>query len=89
MAETRAVDRSWQHPEEHSVELRFDDFRTFLKSYAANISLDGMFVESDRPMPAETTVALALSLSDGHPLISGRGAVVWTRATGNGTGTPN
>ena len=88
MAETQVIGRSWRDDAEETVELCFDDFRTFLKSSSANVSPDGIFVETEEPPPADTTVALELNLSDGHPLIRGRGAVVWARAAGDGDETP-
>jgi uncharacterized protein (TIGR02266 family) len=88
MAEARVVVGRQHDAVEQAVELSFDDFRAFLKSSSANFSPDGIFVETDEPAPPGTTVALELSLSDGHSLISGRGAVEWTRSSGDGEETP-
>ena len=72
-----------QHDDaEQTVALAFKDFRTFLKSSSADFSRDGIFVETEAPAPPGATVALELSLSDGHPLIRGRGAVAWSRVDG-------
>ena len=88
MAETHTVGRSRRDAAEQAVELCFDDFRTFLKSSSANLSPDGIFFETEEPAPPGTTVALDLTLRDGHPLIRGHGAVAWTRASGDGDETP-
>jgi uncharacterized protein (TIGR02266 family) len=88
IAESQAVGQSQRDAAELRVELSFDDLRTFLKSSSANISSDGVFVETEEPAPPGAMVALELTLSDGHPLVRGRGAVEWTRASGGGNEAP-
>ncbi|MCP4200759.1 MAG: TIGR02266 family protein [bacterium] len=65
---------------EHAINIGFDDFRTFLKDFSANLALKGMFVETAEPQPPGAEVAFKLSLRDGHPLVEGRGVVAWSRA---------
>jgi uncharacterized protein (TIGR02266 family) len=88
MAETHVEGRSRRDAAELTVERCFEDLRTFLKSSSANLSPDGIFVETEEPAPPGTIVALELTLSDGHPLIRGRGAVAWARASDAGDETP-
>ncbi len=80
MVGTQAADLDLPDAAEHAIDIGFDDFRTFLKDFSANIALRGMFVETAEPQPPGAEVAFNLSLRDGHPLVEGRGVVAWSRA---------
>lgn len=71
-------------PFETSVRLKFDRFQGFVEQYCGNLSLGGMFVNSDEPPPLGTEVAIEFQLEDGFELIRGRGRVAWVRAPGDG-----
>ncbi|MCH7666102.1 MAG: PilZ domain-containing protein [Acidobacteria bacterium] len=80
MVGTQAADLDLPDAAEYAINIVFDDFRTFLKDFSANLALKGMFVEAAEPQPPGTEVAFELSLRDGHPLVEGRGVVAWSRA---------
>lgn len=71
-----------------TVELRFERFSGFIREYAANLSLGGMFVRTASPKPAGTLVNFEFRLADDYPLISGTGEVVWTRWRDGGPEEP-
>ncbi|MFQ5527163.1 MAG: PilZ domain-containing protein [Thermoanaerobaculia bacterium] len=80
MAGKQAADSDLPDAAEYAINLGFDDFRTFLKDFSANLALEGMFVEAAEPQAPGTEVALELGLRDGRPLVEGRGLVAWSRA---------
>jgi uncharacterized protein (TIGR02266 family) len=82
MAGTQTADPDLPDAAESTIKIGFDDFRTFLKDFSANLALKGMFVEAAEPQPPGAEVAFKLSLKDGHPLVEGRGVVAWSRAAG-------
>ena len=65
-------------PVEAKVRVRFKDQVGFVTAYAANISLNGMFIRTQQPRPAETRLDFELRLSD-DSLIKGVAEVVWSR----------
>jgi len=44
------------------VKVEYDVLDDFLDDYTANISMGGMFVRSDTPMPLDTTFRIRFSL---------------------------
>ncbi len=61
------------------VSARFDRFGGEVTAYTADISMEGMFLQSDDPRPVGTLVQFELPLDDGHDVIQGLGDVVWVR----------
>ncbi|MDH3746069.1 MAG: PilZ domain-containing protein, partial [Acidobacteriota bacterium] len=81
MVGTPAADLDLPDAAECAINIGFDDFRTFLKDFSASLALEGMFVVAAEPQRPGAEVAFELTLSDGHPLVKGRGVVAWSRAT--------
>lgn len=73
-------------PEE--VVIFVESFGQFLEQHAQDISEGGMFLRSAAPPPAGTRLQFAIRLSDGYPLIRGKGEVVWSRKRGPGPDSP-
>ena len=67
------------------VQYRVDSFDDFLAEYAVNLSLGGLFIDTDEPRPQGTLVYLQFSLRNGTRLIEGLGRVVRV----NPPGSPN
>lgn len=68
---------------EAAVALEFEDFRTFLNAFSANVSQSGMFVESSEPQSPGTEIEFDLRLEGGEALIHGRGEVAWVAGNGD------
>ena len=66
-------------PLDRRIALSFPDIEGFVLEYAANLSMSGMFVRSERTHPPGTPVSFELRLEDGAPLVRGEGWVVWCR----------
>ena len=62
-----------------AVALEFQDFRTFIDTFSANISEGGMFLELAESRSPESEIEFDLKLADGDSLIQGRGKVAWVR----------
>lgn len=62
-----------------AVRLQFDRFRGFVEEYSANLSLGGMFIRTDEPVPVGTEMPIEFRLGQDYELIRGRGRVVWVR----------
>ncbi len=58
------------------VQFRLHDMNEFLREYAANISVGGMFIRTTTPHPSGAMVYIQFQLLDGHKLIEGLGKVV-------------
>ena len=61
------------------IELRFEKFSAFVEGYAAQLSLGGMFLETDDQRPVGSIVDFEIKLADGFRLIQGLGEVIWAR----------
>ena len=70
------------------VQYRFNTLEDFLAEYATNVSPGGMFIETDAPSPAGSTLHLQFSLKDGSRLIDGLARVVRVVPQGNAAGPP-
>jgi uncharacterized protein (TIGR02266 family) len=70
------------------IALRFRDFGNFVAEYSTNLSMTGMFVQSNEPHPPGTPVTFEFKLEDGMRLIDGKGWVVWVRDTEEDPGQP-
>ena len=66
------------------VSQRYPRFDDFLKQYAFNLSMVGMFVEMAEPYEAGTPVEIDIRLSSGVQLIGGEGWVAWARPAARG-----
>ena len=75
-------------PMETTVRLRYRDLETMVERCSANISLGGMFIESEEPLEAGSTFSFELTLDDGRHVISGEATVEWQRDSGDSDGRP-
>jgi len=73
---------------ERKITLNFPHFKGFLTEYSSNISMTGMFVQSEKPEPPGTVLAFEFRLADGLNLIQGQAEVVWRRMKGKGSARP-
>ncbi len=58
------------------VQVRMHDLDEFMRVYAANISVGGMFIRSTAPHPVGANIYLQFRLDDGSTVIEGLGKVV-------------
>ncbi len=58
------------------VQFRLHDMDEFMRVYAANVSVGGMFIRTLTPHPAGAMIYLQFQLEDGKRLIEGLGKVV-------------
>lgn len=58
------------------VQVRLDSLDEFLREYAANISMGGMFIRSVEPHPEGSMIYLQFTLADGEKLIEGLAQVI-------------
>jgi len=58
------------------VQFRLHDMNEFLREFASNISVGGMFVRTLTPHAIGSTVYLQFSIEGGEKLIEGMGTVV-------------
>lgn len=58
------------------VQFRSDSMDDFLREFAGNISLGGMFIRTTEPLPHGVMIYLQFQLADGLKLIEGLGKVV-------------
>lgn len=72
-AERRAYDRA---PLNLLVQFRLQDMDQFMREYAVNISMGGMFIRTEQPHAKGSFIYLQFSLADGKRLIEGLGKVV-------------
>ena len=75
-------------PLARQVALDFEDFRGLLAEFSNNISMGGMFIESDSPKDPGEDFKFEFRLADGYRLIQGRGQVVWKRDVAEGPDAP-
>jgi len=57
------------------VQYRFDTFDEFMSEYAADLSVGGLFIETDEPRNVGDVIYLQFALRDGTQLIEGLGRV--------------
>ncbi|HEX2254958.1 MAG TPA: TIGR02266 family protein, partial [Thermoanaerobaculia bacterium] len=62
-----------------TVRLCYDRFRGFVEENSANLSLGGMFIQTDERPPLGTELSIEFRLEDGFELIRGTGRVAWVR----------
>jgi uncharacterized protein (TIGR02266 family) len=58
------------------VQFRLQDMDEFMREYAVNLSVGGMFIRTSDPHPRESLVYLQFTLVAGDKLIEGLGKVV-------------
>src|SRR5689334_444992 len=58
------------------VQFRVHDMNEFMREYAVNISIGGMFIRTTTPHPSGAMIYLQFQLDNGHKLIEGLGKVV-------------
>ena len=74
-----APQRAPRIPFARAVEVRFEEFDEFVTEYARDLSLNGMFLHTNRPHPPGSSFQFEFEIEGGQPLIRGFGEVVWTR----------
>ncbi len=62
----------------------YENAEQFLRDYAINISLGGIFLQTDSPLPVGTTLKLFFSIPELDDLIETTGEVVWVKKSENG-----
>ena len=75
-------------PYRSQVNVRFDRFGGDVVAHTADISMEGMFLQSETPRPVGTLVQFELQLDDGQDVIQGLGDVVWVRVQSQGIEKP-
>lgn len=58
------------------VQFRLQDMDEFMRDYAVNLSVGGMFIRTPEPHPQDSMVYLQFTLMAGDKLIEGLGKVV-------------
>ena len=66
------------------VQFRTNDFSSFMKDYAVNISAGGMFLHADEIRPLGSLIYFQFALHEGTRLIEGLGRVVRAQQDGMG-----
>ncbi len=66
---------------ERKISLRFPHFQGFLTEYCSNVSITGMFIQSQEPRSPGEILDFEFNLIDGLQLIRGTGEVMWARLT--------
>lgn len=61
------------------IKFKCETLEQFIERYAVDVSQDGIFVRTPKPLSVGTAVKFEFQLQDGSPLLSGDGTVVWTR----------
>lgn len=64
------------------VRVEYQQVDDFLADYACNLSLGGMFIQTERPLPAGTRFRLRLLLPKPHEPIETHAEVRWVADTG-------
>ncbi len=94
-AQTQQLRRNLQTPIpaprialERKISLRFPHFQGFLTEYCSNVSITGMFIQSNEPRPPGEILDFEFDLIDGLQLIRGTGEIIWVRLTDEGPDLP-
>ncbi len=94
-AQTQELRRNLQTPIpalrialERKISLRFPHFQGFLTEYCSNVSITGMFIQSQDPRPPGEILDFEFNLIDGLQLIRGTGEVIWVRLEDQGPELP-
>ena len=66
------------------VQFRFKDFDSFVREWAQNLSVGGLFVRTREPYESGTLVVISFALDGGQSLIEGLARVVHHDALGMG-----
>ena len=66
-------------PVDAQVTVHFENLAGFVTTCAANISLEGMFIQTEQPRVIGTRVLFELKLRDEFALVQGVGEVAWIR----------
>ena len=66
------------------VQVRIDNFSTFMDEHAINISAGGMYLHTENPRPLNSMIYFQFALTEGTSLIEGLGRVVRTEVKGMG-----
>ena len=66
------------------VQVRMDNFSTFMNEHAVNISAGGMYLHTDKPRPLKSMIYFQFGLTEGTSIIEGLGRVVRVDSGGMG-----
>jgi uncharacterized protein (TIGR02266 family) len=61
------------------IDLNFTSLWRFRAEFAPNLGHDGLFIETDEPLPPSTVVRLRILLPEEFVLVEGTAVVEWTR----------
>ena len=72
-------------PSPVTVKIKFKSatLEQFMKLYSPDVSQDGVFIRTTKPLSIGTGLSFEFRLQDGSPLLSGDGTVVWVRDNGD------
>jgi len=70
------------------VDLQYAGFKDKETVYTANISVDGMFIQTDTPKPVGISLRFELHVLKNADPIRGFGEVAWLRVRNEGQGSP-
>jgi uncharacterized protein (TIGR02266 family) len=70
------------------VDLQYAGFKEKETVYTANISVDGMFIQTDMPKPVGVSLRFELHVHKSGDPIRGFGEVAWLRVRNEGPGAP-
>jgi uncharacterized protein (TIGR02266 family) len=73
---------------EREISIRVPAFDSFITEYSANVSTTGMFIRSEKPLPADTQLGFEFKVADDWKLIRGMATVVWSRYRDEGPDRP-
>ncbi len=76
-----------QAPSER-ITLLFEKFSSFVDGYGGNLSLGGMFLETEARREKGSIVDFEIKLTDGFRLLYGLGEVIWCRTVSGGPDLP-
>jgi uncharacterized protein (TIGR02266 family) len=65
------------------MQVAYSCIDDFLSDYASNVSLGGMFIETqETPLPVDTRFNLRFELSDQQRIVEARAVVMWVNVDG-------
>lgn len=70
------------------VRLDFPDLKEFVRAFSSNISLGGVFLQTNVFQPVGTAFEFSCRLADDYPVVEGRARVVWVREQDQGPERP-
>ncbi|NOZ87860.1 MAG: TIGR02266 family protein [Deltaproteobacteria bacterium] len=65
------------------IQYRGESLEALIAEYAEDVSLGGMFIRTDEPVPQGSIIFVQFTLPDGSSLFEGLAKVAWAREPGN------